>query len=100
MEATTVSKERPIEIRIGPGQNNPGRSRCLARDPLFRLLLSLSRALAPAAAAEAEAAEPGKPRSPGSPCHPDRSASPGVAAEAAAEAEAAEAAEPLRHHQS
>ena len=53
---------------------NPGRSRCLARE-VHTQLTSVSRALAPAAAAEAVAAGPGRPRSPGSPNRPGTSAS-------------------------
>jgi len=68
--------------KAGPGFPGPAPSSALPK---------LSRALAPAAAAEAAAAEPGTLRSPGSPFRPGKSASPEEAAEAAAEAAEAEA---------
>src|SRR5256885_11441043 len=66
-------------------------------EPVFLCVASLSRALAPVVAAEAEAAEPDRCPSPGSPSHPGTSASQEAAeaaeaevAEVAAEAEAAQ----------
>ena len=85
-----------VDGRSAPAlrQKNPGRSRCLARESRTQTKV-LSRALAPAAAAEAAAAGPGRPRSPGSPIRPGTSASP-EAAEAAAAAAAEAAAGPLQ----